>query len=498
MATNLEIPRILVVDDEESIRIGAERILNRMGCKVFKASEGEACLELLKENRVSVVLLDLKMPGLDGMEVLSQIRAFDESILVIIITGFATIDTAIQAMKHGAYDFIPKPFEPDQLRLVVDRALEKVRLTKEAEKLQEERKKTLSDLHTEKSRTHTIIESLPNGVVVTNAQGQVVLMNPAFLSYLDLDPNLAPGRPIEEYVSDKGFCKLIMDISEGKLLDPNEVPTYEFSPAKDRYFIARGRPFLSDDNECLGAVVNISDVTAIKILDNLKSDYVIKVSHELRAPLSTIHEQLAFVLKGLVEEVPEKDIHILSRAKEKTQGLISLIGDLLDLSRIEAGNVLQQTRSICIESLLKNIVEFLDTRAKAKNQALILETPGEKLPAIEADPQALESIFGNLIINAINYTEENGEIRVKADLNKDAIRVQVADTGFGIEERFLDKIFVRFFRVKNEKTRLITGTGLGLPIVKGLLDEMGGTIQVQSTQGKGSTFTVNIPVKCLK
>ena len=113
---------------------------------------------------------------------------------------------------------------------------------------------------------------------------------------------------------------------------------------------------------------------------------------------------------------------------------------------------------------------------------------------ISADPVALESIFGNLITNAINYTQEGGEIRVQADLAGVNVRVKVTDNGFGIEGRHLEKIFEKFFRVKNEKTRYITGTGLGLPIVKELVTSMGGFIEVESTPGKGSTFTVLLPV----
>src|SRR5690606_37895919 len=105
--------KVLVIDDEEGIRLGSSRILSRMDCEVLTASRGEEALEIIERQPVSIVLLDLKMPGMDGMEVLARIRRKDESILVIVITGFAMVETAIEAMKQGAYDFVPKPFEPD-------------------------------------------------------------------------------------------------------------------------------------------------------------------------------------------------------------------------------------------------------------------------------------------------------------------------------------------------------------------------------------------------
>lgn len=495
MENQLNTISIMVVDDEKDIQDGCERILTRMGCRVVTASRGEEALHALKHEPVSIVLLDLMMPGIGGMEVLQRIQKIDDQILVIVITGYATIDTAIEAMKQGAYDFIPKPFTPDQLRIRVERALEKLQLTREAEQMDRERRKTLADLDTEKSRIRTIVESLPSGVVVTNSQGQVALMNPAFLLHLGLDPERGPGDPIEAYVPDQGFCNLVLELSQGKHVNPDDLPTYEFVLHGEKYFQARGRPVQGEEMEYQGAVVVLEDITTLKVLDQVKSEFVAKVSHELRSPLSTIHEQLAMVLGEMVGDESKNDQYILARAKEKTHGLISLIGDLLDLSRIEAGIVHQEPKPVRLEELLKSIVDFLGTRAKGRRQAVILELSENRFPLFTADPMVLESIFGNLITNAINYTPDGGEVKISAGFNEKTMHVTVKDNGFGIEARHLEQIFERFYRVKDEKTRYITGTGLGLPIVKGLLDSLGGTISVQSTPGKGSAFTVLLPVQ---
>lgn len=486
--------KVLVIDDEEGIRIGSSRILSRMGCEVMTASRGEEALDIIAKQPISIVLLDLKMPGMDGMEVLTRIHEKDDAILVIVITGFATVETAIEAMKQGAYDFIPKPFEPDQLRIVINRAKEKLSLTWEAQRAELDRRRTLVDLDTEKSRTRTIIEFLPNGVLVTNAGGRVVLTNPALCRQLGLPDNTCPGGPLLEYIPDDGLATLVKDISRGRYVDFEEIPSYEFVLGEDKYLIARGRPILGERMECLGAVVVLEDITAMKVLDRLKSEFVAKVTHELRSPLSTIHEQLAIVLKEMAEEEAGLDQHLLSRAKEKTKSLISTIGDLLDLSRIEAGNVCGEPRDFRVEELLTSIVDFLRAKAEAKNQSLTLTLPEEKLPMLNADPLALESIFGNLISNAINYTQEGGRIAVIVNRVGENLRVEVKDNGFGIDPKFLSKIFDRFYRVKNEKTRFINGTGLGLPIVKGLVDSLKGSIGVESEPDKGSTFTVHLPI----
>jgi len=398
-------------------------------------------------------------------------------------------------MKKGAYDFIPKPFEPEQLRIVINRASETIRLKNEALALADERRRTLADLETEKSRIHTILESLPSGTAVTNSQGAVVLMNPAFRKLLNLDPEMKTGGPITDYVPDEGLCDLVMEISKGKHVDFDDIPAYEFSISDVNYFMANARPVLGERNECLGAVINLVDISSMKILDQLKSEFVAKVSHELRSPLSTIHEQLAVVLTDMVEVAPEGDQQILTRAKEKTYGLISLISDLLDLSRIEEGIICREPVSVRLDEMLENIVSFLGSRATNKAQAIEIHLPGKPLPEILADPIALESIFGNLITNAINYTQEGGKISVTAEPAGINIRVIVEDNGFGIEDRHLDQIFERFFREKNDRTRYITGTGLGLPIVKELVSSMNGIIEVESAPGKGSTFTVLLPFK---
>ena len=486
---------VLVVDDEQDIRDACERILSRVGYQVQKASRGDEALDILNKESVDIMLLDLKMPGMDGLEVLERVRKQNTDIQVIVITGYATVETAIEAMKQGAYDFIPKPFEPDQLRIVVNRAWEKICFIQETEKLELERNRTLSDLDTEKSRIRTIIESFPSGVMVTDSKGRVVLMNPAFKQLLVLDNDVKVGNRIENYLPDKELCRLVLEISQGKHVDYDDIPDYEFSLNSEKHLMARGQPVLGERKECLGAVLNIVDISDMKLLDQLKSEFVAKVSHELRSPLSTIHEQLAIVIKDMVGEDYAQDQNILTRAREKTSGLIALIGDLLDLSRIEEGIICHEPQPVRLEEILKNIVEFLETRASQKAQSLTLELPETPVPELTADPIAIESIFGNLVSNAINYTQEGGEIIVAVDMAGINLRVSVKDNGFGIADKYLDKIFDRFYRVKDDKTRYITGTGLGLPIVKGLLDSMGGFIDVESEPGKGSVFTVLLPIK---
>ena len=362
------------------------------------------------------------------------------------------------------------------------------------ERLERERQRTLQVLDMEKSRTRTIIQTLPQGVMVTTPDAHVALMNPAFIRMLSLDRESKPGEHINHYLDDPGFCGFVAQASRGDLPAGKENITHNIDIEERIFFMAHATPVRSDTGECLGAVTVLVDITELKMLDRLKSDFVAQVSHELRSPLSTIHEQLAVVLKENIKDGPEEQQYMLARAKEKTLGLIGLIGDLLDLSRIEAGLIVKEPAPVDIGKIVTGVVDFMNTKARSRKQTITLTLPESGLPEMPADPQAIESIFGNLITNAMNYSADGSLIEVTGEVKDKEIVMAVKDNGFGIEERHLEKIFDKFYRVKNDKTRFVTGTGLGLRIVMGILEAMGGRIEVTSKFGEGSTFRVYFPL----
>lgn len=494
MSPEQHLEPVLVVDDEQDIREGVERILSRQGCQVSQAADGRQCLEMLDKQLVSLVLLDLKMPGMDGLEVLGHIKQSWPEMMVIVITGFATVEMAIEAMKLGAYDFIPKPFKPDHLRLTVGRALERKRLSDQARRLELERQKTLADLDNEKSRTRTVIRALPFGVVVTTLDGKVALLNPAFLHMVGLASETRPGGDLRDYVDDPGLEQMVGKITRGEQGDDLQGWSYEFSTRHQKYLLARGTQILSDEGESLGAVLVLVDLTAFKMLEQLKNEFVAKVSHELRSPLSTIHLQLSVLLGDGMPDGGEQQRHLLARAKQRTEGLIGVVRDLLDMSRLESGMDGQTLQEVGLEPVLDRVMETISPQAQDRSQSLKLETPDERLPPLMADPMALESLFANLVGNAVKYTPQGGSIMVKADQDGPNLRVMVSDTGLGISPEHQARVFEKFYRVKSEQTRSITGTGLGLPIVKSVVDQLGGSITLESQPGKGSTFTVLLPL----
>ena len=237
----------------------------------------------------------------------------------------------------------------------------------------------------------------------------------------------------------------------------------------------------------------LHDITALKQMDQLKSDFVSMVAHEIRSPMNSVLAQLKVVRDGLAGELTEKQQEILGRASEKIRALSDLTTELLDLAKIESGLITQEKERLSIGELLKDQVTFHEAKAQAKDIRLEMGSLPD-LPRVLANRANMEEVLSNLITNAINYTPEGGRVTVSADTEEDYLHVRVEDTGMGIAEEEIGQIFNRFYRVKNEKTMYISGTGLGLPIVKSILDAHNGLIRVDSVVDQGTTFHVYLPL----
>jgi len=488
--------RILVIDDEQIMRDGCTRILSKEDWKVVTAENGEAGLDAItKGDGFDVVLLDLMMPGISGMEVLEGVHRVDANLLVIVITGYATVESAVEAMKKGAYDFVPKPFTPDQLRIVVKRALDKRALQREMEVLKLEREKSLRDIATEKSRIATIINCMGDGVLVCDRDSCVVLTNPAAGRMLGIQESSLIGSSLSESSIDEALTETIMEsLKSADSVFPTVSQELCPSCSPSTFLRAHTAPVKNDLGEPLGAVTVLQDITGLKELDSMKSDFVAMVSHELRSPVASIHQQLSVILEGLSGDLTERQLRMFKRAKERASGLLDLIKDLLDLSKIEAGMVVQYKEPLRLEELIEKVQELMFPEAEAKGLKLKLHIEPPLLP-VKGDRNNLEGVFTNLVNNAIKYTPEGGEVTIHVKGEGRNVRVEVSDTGIGISKENLSRIFDRFYRVKSEKTRQIIGTGLGLSIVKHIVEAHLGKMSVESEEGGGSTFTVVLPAE---
>jgi signal transduction histidine kinase len=209
--------------------------------------------------------------------------------------------------------------------------------------------------------------------------------------------------------------------------------------------------------------------------------------------MNSVLAQLKVILDGIAGDLTEKQEEILGRASDKIKALSDLSTELLDLAKIESGLITQEKENLNMVELLTEQVSFHQAKAREKGIHLELE-PVTALPPLLGNRQNMEEVLSNLITNAINYTPNGGSVSVSATVKNDYLSIIVSDTGFGIPEDDLERIFDRFYRVKNEKTRFITGTGLGLPIVQSIVDAHNGMIDVKSKPDKGTTFDIRIPI----
>jgi signal transduction histidine kinase len=482
--------KVLVVDDEKVVRDGCRRVLSAKGYDVLFAENGRQAMDLLAENPVDLMLLDLKMPVMSGEEVLAQVSSQHPEILVIIITGHGTIDTAVNCMKNGAYDFITKPFQIDQFVLTVNRAADKRRLEQKASQFEEENIQNLYDLNLEKSRLRTIINCMANGVFVANRNFEVVLHNPALMRLLEISERPENPVPVDRIIQDRALISTLEALQSGESSDEGFY-SQDIKAGKN-LLRAISAPATGPDGGIVGSVTVLEDITAFKQLDAMKTDFVNMVAHELRSPLSAIRQQNSVLLEGLAGPLSEKQEKILDRGLQKIDQLLKLINDLLDIAKIEAGQTIHHRIPVDIGHLLEEAVTFMKNKAEERGIRLI--TQKENLQPTQADPQGIEEILNNLITNAINYSPNGGEVTVSATGMHGYLEIKISDNGVGIPEEELPKIFDKFYRVKDSRTREVMGTGLGLAIVKGIVESHQGTIDVESIPDKGTTFRILLPI----
>jgi len=490
-----EAANILVVDDEKGIREGCRRILTSEGFAVDVAENGKEGLDMAKAKPYDLMLIDLMMPVMGGIELMEQVRQLDPEIIMIVITGFATIETAVDGMKHGAYDYIPKPFAPDQLMAVLNRGLETRRLRLQAEQLRQERDQKLLEIAGEKSKLHTIMNSMADAILVINREHQLVLWNPAAHKTLNLAGQVQLGKDIAEVIREKNLLDVI-----SKAFNPDSSQYTMFSEEVEiaeperKTLIVSVAAVRDEKGQDLGVVSTFRDITALKEVEEVKSQFVRMVAHELRAPLAAIEGYLNAYLTGVAGKDPQFNRQMLERARLRSKSLIELVNDLLQFARLESKRAERKKELLDMKEVIESNVELLKNQGDSKDVQFQVDIP-DKLPLIEADRAEMDQLMTNLISNAMKYNVKNGKVIVSARPEAHLLHISVADTGIGIEEQCLPCIFDEFYRVRGPKTRYTTGTGLGLSIVKRIVESHFGRIEAESTVDKGTTFTVKLPLR---
>jgi len=371
----MSILKILVVDDEPGIRGGVARILRNFRVdypfmeeaiefEVMEAPSGEAGIAIIEENPPDIVLLDNKLPGIQGIEVLDYIKKKKKEIIVVMITSYASLELAVKATSDGAYDFIPKPFTPQELKSSIENITKRVFLKKMTNKLQD------------------------------------------------------AGKQIR--------------------------------------------------------------FTFLSIL-----------SHELKAPLNAIEGYLKMTKERQLGPNLNDYDGIIDRSLDRIRGMRNLILDLLDLTRVESGKAKRNITDVDLLKVARTAIDTMRPYAIQREVSIVLQ--GDAPLVLPADQEEIEIVFNNLISNAIKYNKEGGTVTCTIQNKEGHMLIQVEDSGIGIGQNDIDNIFDDFVRIKNEETKNISGSGLGLSIVKKLVDHYSGKIEVTSTPGQGSTFRITFP-----
>jgi signal transduction histidine kinase len=481
--------RILVADDELGVREGCRKILAAEGYEVLTAGDGKAGLEqLVERGPFAVLLVYLQMPRMSGLELIQEARNRDPDIVPLIITAHATLDTAVEGTRQGAYSYIPKPFTPDELLLAIKNGLERRALSIEARRLREEREKRLLEVAAERSRSNTIIAAMTDGILVINSEKLVVLRNNATARILPDCAHRPIPFPLDEIESAdvQEIVNVVLDSPGGFMILSRQIPLGAFT------YMLNVSPIIDPGGETSGAVAVFSDVTELKKLDAAKSMFVSLVAHEVKSPLAATEGWLNLVLSGMLKADPAEERHMLERVLLRVRTLRGMVNELISLTAIQTGNFSLKRAPVAVADVVAETVEA--HREKAEEHRISVKISDCVTGArVLADKDALSMIFSNLVENAVKYSRDGGDVLVRIGREGMYVTVSVKDNGIGISPEDLAKVFDEFYRARNEQTASIPGTGLGLSLVKRLTELHEGTVGVSSEPGKGSEFIVRFP-----
>jgi len=353
--------------------------------------------------------------------------------------------------------------------------------------MSEQVKSRIEEVSENKSRLEAVFLSMFEGVMIIDVSGSILLMNEALKNSLRIEEDPLGKRPIEVIRNLQ-----IQEIADNTLRSNGDLISQEISTLlpEEKILLVHATPIKKDAN-IEGAVLVFHDVTNLRKLEIIRQEFVANVSHELRTPISSIKGYAETLLDGALKD-KENAKDFLKIILSDSNRLASLIDDLLNLSRIESGKLAMEMKSYKLLPLVEKVVASLKGQIEKKLIALTISIP-QNIPNILADETRIKQVVLNLIDNAIKYNNPNGEILITANETNDSVKVDITDTGIGIPQKDLPRLFERFYRVDKARSRELGGTGLGLSIVKHIIQAHNGEVSVQSIEGQGSTFSFTLP-----
>jgi two-component system phosphate regulon sensor histidine kinase PhoR len=412
-------------------------------------------------------------------------------IIAVIAAGINLIISRRITVPIGQMKDTAQRFASGQLnlRVPVPKQIELAELAGALNEMARQLQSRFETITKQRNESEAILSSMVEGVLAVDSGGHIVSVNQAAANFLAIDKNQVQGRNVEEAVRNPDLQKFVKDILSD--VRPQETDIVLSAPS-ERIIRLDGAVLTDSRGHRSGAVIVLSDMTRMRRLENLRRDFVANVSHELRTPITSIKGFVETLQDGAVTEPKEAErfLRIIARHSDR---LNAIVEDLLTLSSLEESS---EQRKITFEKtpiqpVLASVLELSSVKADEKNIAVDLDCD----QALEAkiNPALLEQAVLNLVDNAVKYSEPESRIQIRVHKADRMIAISVKDNGCGIARKFQERIFERFYVVDKSRSRKLGGTGLGLAIVKHIAEVHGGYVEVESTIGVGSTFTIYLP-----
>jgi PAS domain S-box-containing protein len=474
-------PRILLVDDDAALLEALPETLRLrlQGVDVDTCDSAPEALRLIEENDYDVIVSDIKMPGMDGLGLLAEIKERRPATPTLLITGHGERDLAVAALRGGAHDLVQKPIDRDYFVASLERAIQLRRLDRQV------------DLQRHALERHArVLDHVGDGVFLIDDDGIVQLWNPAAEALTGLSAESVIGREAGEVIPGWAALAPLVPVaaSPGASSRSPEAVPLELD-GRELWLSISGVRFAD------GTVYAFRDLTAERAVDDLKREFLATASHELRTPLSAIYGAAMTLRRQDVQLDDDSRERLLAVIAQESDRLARIVKEILVADHLDSGRLRVVHTSLDAIDAAAAVIDAARVHAPL-GVAIELDAPPDVAP-VSADPEHLRQILVNLVDNAVKYSPDGGHVLVRIEDRGGSVRFAVSDEGLGIPPNEQARIFDKFYRLDPDLTRGVGGTGLGLYICRELVRRMAGRISVESTPGEGSTFVVDIPVATL-
>lgn len=475
---------VLIVDTRDAVYIrDLQKTFN-----VEIAESVSSAVEKIERSSFDAAITNIDLVGLN---LLPTIKKLCPDTVLIAVSSEGSINRLIEVMRMGFYDYVFHPFPSDYLANSINSGVR-------AFLIEREKARDLTAMAGERGSVSAVLQSMSDGLIVTDRNQNVVFCNIRAAELLGkskavfgLSLSELIGQPIEvnseqtelELITPDGSAQLLMRTrlildAERSLLD---------------YPVSGVRRSAPRSGEILGWVSVLTDVTELSKSNKSMAEATRRCIHDINAPLGAVRKNLAVLLDGFYGSLNDKQRFTLARMVKRIDALLELEKDLLNLSSIESGSSPLELELLSLTDPVREVADLM--RPKAAEKGIRMRLPAEPDPlVVRVDRGAMRRILTNLVSNAIKYTPSGGIVQIRVGQEDGKAFIEVMDTGFGISAENRQHIFEKFYRVRGRQTAEIVGTGLGLPIVKALVEDLNGEIKVDSEVGRGSTFTVFLPI----